>query len=308
MNNTNQYRSQQINRRGNSSGRSSARTGENFQYQQPQTSFGGAASPYSNPGQPNNVSYGNGGQSAAAQFSNTGTYGTNYANNVPQSTFNQNQNYSSGSFGAVKPDPIGSNYQSGGYNNGYNANYGSNSAGQNFAQGNGGGDFANAMGQFGQAAGVNPAVMAMGAAATTKLVDDTMKNFAPMTANVSGFWGTLKFYFSVDNNYVVRKLALLLFPVRQTNWSRVAAQGGSSGTQGKAPPISDINCPDLYIPVMAFVTYILLLGLFKGTEMSFTPEVLSDTFSSSITTQFIEVLVIYGGNASIGDAGGSYSW
>jgi len=42
--------------------------------------------------------------------------------------------------------------------------------------------------------------------------------------------------------------------------------------------------------------------------MSFTPEVLSDTFSSSITTQFIEVLVIYGGNASIGDAGGSYSW
>uniref|UniRef100_A0A7S3PH59 Uncharacterized protein n=1 Tax=Aplanochytrium stocchinoi TaxID=215587 RepID=A0A7S3PH59_9STRA len=172
-----------------------------------------------------------------------------------------------------------------------------------------GGEFANAMGQFGQATGVNPAMMAMGAAATTRLMDDTMKNFAPgVTANVSGLWGTLKFHFSVDNNYVIRKLMLLLFPFRHREWKRLSAQSDNADAKGRAPPMLDINCPDFYIPTMAFVTYVLLLGLLKGTKMNFTPEVLGDTFSSSITTQFIEVLVIAGGNAAIGDRGGTYNW
>ena len=30
------------------------------------------------------------------------------------------------------------------------------------------------------------------------------------------------------------------------------------------PPIYDINAPDLYIPLMAFGTYLVLAGLFLG--------------------------------------------
>jgi hypothetical protein len=32
-------------------------------------------------------------------------------------------------------------------------------------------------------------------------------------------------------------------------------------------PAEDINSPDLYIPTMAFVTYVLLVGLFMGTKL-----------------------------------------
>lgn len=35
----------------------------------------------------------------------------------------------------------------------------------------------------------------------------------------------------------------------------------SSNGQGFAAPRNDLNCPDLYIPTMAFVTYIVLFGL-----------------------------------------------
>lgn len=39
-------------------------------------------------------------------------------------------------------------------------------------------------------------------------------------------------------------------------------------------PMLDENAPDLYIPLMAFITYILVTGYAKGTKNSFTPEVL----------------------------------
>jgi hypothetical protein len=31
------------------------------------------------------------------------------------------------------------------------------------------------------------------------------------------------------------------------------------------PPNQDYNAPDLYIPVMAFITYVLLVAFFMGT-------------------------------------------
>jgi hypothetical protein len=36
--------------------------------------------------------------------------------------------------------------------------------------------------------------------------------------------------------------------------------------QVPAPPRADVNAPDLYIPAMAFVTYILLLAYVKGSQ------------------------------------------
>lgn len=53
-------------------------------------------------------------------------------------------------------------------------------------------------------------------------------------------------------------------------------EGEDEGFSGSkhARPINDENAPDLYIPVMAFVTYILLTGYVKGTKNTFTPEVL----------------------------------
>lgn len=39
-------------------------------------------------------------------------------------------------------------------------------------------------------------------------------------------------------------------------------------------PSQDLNAPDLYIPLMAFITYILVMGFIMGITDTFTPEVL----------------------------------
>lgn len=54
----------------------------------------------------------------------------------------------------------------------------------------------------------------------------------------------------------------------------------------------DENAPDLYIPLMAFVTYVLVTGFAKGTKNSFTPEVLVDVTSSCLVMQLLEILAI----------------
>jgi hypothetical protein len=77
-------------------------------------------------------------------------------------------------------------------------------------------------------------------------------------------------------------LQRLLIPFGHRKWTRVlAAESGDAGRHGApesggalfAPPIHDENAPDLYIPLMAVITYVLLVGLLKGTRMRFTPEV-----------------------------------
>ncbi|CAH1792899.1 unnamed protein product [Owenia fusiformis] len=70
----------------------------------------------------------------------------------------------------------------------------------------------------------------------------------------------LKYYFAVDTSYVGKKIALLLFPFTHSDWSIKYSQ------DEPVAPRYEINAPDLYIPVMAFVTYILLAGFILGTQ------------------------------------------
>jgi len=96
----------------------------------------------------------------------------------------------------------------------------------------------------------------------------------------------LKYYFAVDTNYVIKKLALLVFPFTHQNWSV---------KYNKTEPVApryEINAPDLYIPVMAFVTYVLTCGLVLGTQNRFSPEQLGMTASSALVWLFVELLVI----------------
>uniref|UniRef100_A0A8C9VQ26 Protein YIF1 n=1 Tax=Scleropages formosus TaxID=113540 RepID=A0A8C9VQ26_SCLFO len=55
-------------------------------------------------------------------------------------------------------------------------------------------------------------------------------------------------------------------------------------------PRFDINAPDLYIPAMAFITYILVAGLALGTQDRFSPEILGMQASSALVWLIIEVL------------------
>jgi protein transport protein YIF1 len=51
-----------------------------------------------------------------------------------------------------------------------------------------------------------------------------------------------------------------------------------------------LNSPDLYIPVMAFVTYILLSTLLAGLRGAFHPEVMGLTATAAFAIVVIEIL------------------
>ena len=59
------------------------------------------------------------------------------------------------------------------------------------------------------------------------------------------------------------------------------------------PPKLDVNAPDMYIPVMAFVTYILIVGIALGRQDKFTPELLGLQASSALAWYLFEVCIIF---------------
>jgi len=99
--------------------------------------------------------------------------------------------------------------------------------------------------------------------------------------------GQLKYYFAVDNTYVSKKLGLLLFPFAHKDWSIRYSH------DEPVQPRFELNAADLYIPSMAFVTYILVVGYMLGLQDRFSPEILATTASGALTALFLEILVIY---------------
>lgn len=86
---------------------------------------------------------------------------------------------------------------------------------------------------------------------------------------------TLRHYFNVSNSYVMSKIWLVLFPWRHKPWSRQVRRSEVSGqNEGYRAPRDDINSPDMYIPVMSIVTYILLSSVLAGLRGDFSPELL----------------------------------
>lgn len=109
--------------------------------------------------------------------------------------------------------------------------------------------------------------------------------------------GALKHYFNVTTPYVLRKLLLVLFPWRHKPWSRQQRPSTTSSSQDSAsysyyflPPRDDLNSPDMYIPVMAFVTYILLSTLLAGLRGAFHPEVMGLTATTAFVVVVLEIL------------------
>lgn len=95
----------------------------------------------------------------------------------------------------------------------------------------------------------------------------------------------LKYYFAVDNKYVVNKLRLIFFPFTQTDWSL------KYDHDNPVQPRYDINAPDLYIPTMAYITYVVLAGIVLGFQNRFSPEQLGIQASSALAYSIFELVV-----------------
>ncbi|KAJ2003239.1 Transport protein yif1 [Coemansia thaxteri] len=102
----------------------------------------------------------------------------------------------------------------------------------------------------------------------------------------------LKHYFDVSNLYVLSKLRVLVFPWLQKSWHRYAERDQTGQVVGYKSPREDANSPDLYIPVMGLVSYVIAIGLIIGRLGVFHPEDLGYTASSALGVIVFEVLLI----------------
>lgn len=58
------------------------------------------------------------------------------------------------------------------------------------------------------------------------------------------------------------------------------------------PPRDDINSPDMYIPIMALITYILLSTVLAGLRGKFQPELLGSITTSAVGVVILEILIL----------------
>ncbi|KEF61588.1 uncharacterized protein A1O9_03156 [Exophiala aquamarina CBS 119918] len=133
-------------------------------------------------------------------------------------------------------------------------------------------------------------------AAGQEYMEQNFNRYVPVSA--------LKHYFNVSNSYVVRKLLLVLFPWRHKPWTRQQTRMSTSSTNPDGhisqqsyslnylPPRDDLNSPDMYIPIMALVTYILLSTVLAGIRGSFHPELLGSITSTALVVIVVEFLVL----------------
>ncbi|KAI6004369.1 YIF1-domain-containing protein [Pisolithus orientalis] len=123
-------------------------------------------------------------------------------------------------------------------------------------------------------------------AAGHEYVQKNFGGFIPLTL--------LKHHFNVSNSYVMKKLQILLFPWRHKPWSRRVRRSEAGHTEWQ-PPRDDVNSPDLYIPLMAFVTYILISALQTGLQDRFHPQILGASASRALVVLLLDFLFVKGG-------------
>lgn len=115
------------------------------------------------------------------------------------------------------------------------------------------------------------------AGAGKTIIKQEMEKYVPVSK--------LKYYFAVDTKYVISKLVLLFFPFTHSDWSVKYEQ------DGPVQPRFEINAPDLYIPTMAYITYVLVAGLVFGMQDRFNPEQIGITASSALAWCIIELAI-----------------
>ena len=79
-------------------------------------------------------------------------------------------------------------------------------------------------------------------------------------------------------------VGLLLFPFSHSDWSIKYSQ------DEPVQPKFDTNAPDLYIPAMGYLTYVLLVGYVLGLRNAFSPDALAATASSALVWLVLELV------------------
>lgn len=67
---------------------------------------------------------------------------------------------------------------------------------------------------------VSPEMLNLGMHAGQDLLMKQRERWMP---GISGFWSSLKIYFAVSNEFVLKKLAIVVYPISNKNWFRIPA-------------------------------------------------------------------------------------
>ncbi|CAA7399420.1 unnamed protein product [Spirodela intermedia] len=123
-----------------------------------------------------------------------------------------------------------------------------------------------------------------------------------MQSNISSYFSDPQYYFQVNGQYVRNKLKIILCPfLYRGHWTRISEPMG--GRISYKPPISDVNAPDLYIPLMSFGTYLVLAGFSLGLCGKFSPDALTLQFSKGLIGWLLQILLLKGLIYSAGGGG-----
>lgn len=133
-------------------------------------------------------------------------------------------------------------------------------------------------------------------------------------AQVAGNTNSLSHYFQVSTSFVIWKLKQLLFPYLKNinNWQRIvidpsnvpalndpngsvsgfSTSAAAANTTVYALPRDDINSPDMYIPLMGLITYILVWNIKQGLNGVFNPENLYYKLSSTLAFVGLDLFIL----------------
>lgn len=113
----------------------------------------------------------------------------------------------------------------------------------------------------------------------------------------------VRYYFTVNNFSVFTKMKNIIFPFLKREWTRarisLSSNIGPEGVDNQIyqPPRDDPNSPDLYLPLVFFITFIILVGVIAGLKNAFKPDVLvmmaTFCFSLFIFELFLACGVLY---------------
>ncbi|SCU96750.1 LADA_0H02542g1_1 [Lachancea dasiensis] len=122
---------------------------------------------------------------------------------------------------------------------------------------------------------------------------ENLNHFQENLTKATGDSSSLAHYFQVSNSYVFRKLKIILLPFLHRNWQRLPGtqNGSGSGPTFQVPRI-DVNSPDMYIPVMGLVTYILCWNFQQGLQGSFDPKNLYQRLSTTLASVLMDLFIL----------------
>lgn len=95
-------------------------------------------------------------------------------------------------------------------------------------------------------------------------------------------------YFQVSNQYVLQKMKIILCPFLNKSWTTTTDVKNNNVVL----PRDNVNAPDMYLPIMSLITYILIWNFTKGLIGQYDPKYLYSKMSATLAMSLLDLLIL----------------